>query len=155
MFKDIKIFSKTEKVEDKQPEKKVDTRYIHRVKLTGVPVADMIQLAIKWHQDNLISLRSISLRPYLHDKYVEYLQREMDKRCKAEGKQMVEINKEMTFVAWDVDIKRGSSLQKDDMYGERYYIGQGQKDTYFGPIDINEIMKYHLRQKLMQPFGIA
>lgn len=136
MFENIKIFSKTEKIEVSGPiEKKVDTRYIHKVIHTENPVVNEVQKAIKWHQDNFISLRSISLKPHWYEMFADWVKIGFMKRSKKLGKGIIEpdISQMTTIVYYDVDIKRGASFQKDDMYCERYRAN-GEKDNYFGPI---------------------
>lgn len=133
--KNIKIISKTEKVETDMPiEKKIDTRYIHRVVITENPVVNRVQDAIKWHQDNFISLRSISLKPRLYEMFLEWVKVGFAQRAKKMGKGFIipDISKETTIVYFDVDIKKGATFQKDDMYFERYY-DKDKTEAYFGP----------------------
>ena len=133
--KNLKLFSKTEKVETDMPaEKKIDNRYIRRVVMTENPVVNAVQKAIKWHQDNFISLRSISLRPAQYEMFLEWVKIGFAQRAKKMGKGFIipDLSQDTTIVYYDVDIKKGASFQKDDMYFERYY-DKDKTEAYFGP----------------------
>lgn len=110
-----------------KPEKKgPNHRYVTRLKLTGNEIVDRVQMAIHFHQANYNSLRTVSLKPRMYDKYWEYFNNLHVKAGKGE------IPQEQILTMFDVDIKRGSILQKDDMYFEGYFQSHEQKDGFFG-----------------------
>lgn len=87
----------------------------------------MLQMIIKWHQDRFISLRTISLKPALYDSYKEFVLRRLQKRDKD-----FHFDHDTRLTLYDVDIVRGSVLQKDDYYIERYRMAK-DLGAYFGP----------------------
>jgi hypothetical protein len=103
-------------------------RFINRIVLTGNQAIDCIQAAIKFHQDNFIPLRTISLIPSWYEKFFAYMD-------KANYKRTGEHLKEDTILCmFDVDIKKGSRLQKSEMYFEHYFTTHNPKEvSYFGP----------------------
>jgi hypothetical protein len=103
-------------------------RFIKRIVLTGNKVIDCIQAAIKFHQDNFIPLRTISLAPSWYEKFFAY----MDKaNYKLSGEHL---NEDIILCLFDVDIKKGTRLQKSEMYFEHYFTTRDENATaYFGP----------------------
>lgn len=123
----VKLLSPTEKeVQAIQPEH----RFIKKVNLTGHGAVDMLQIAIKYHQDRFISLRSIALKPKLYELFFDYMNEKLFKST--QGKR--DLNKSdymlgnATLVFFDVDIKVGSKFQKDDMYFEEYFQSHEKKE---------------------------
>lgn len=103
-----------------------DTRLIHRIILTGNKAVDCVQAAIKFHQDNFIPLRTISLIPSWYDTFFAYMDKNNKKRT---GEHL---NPEAVLCLFDVDIKKGSKTQKSEMYFEHYFTERGQKESQFG-----------------------
>ena len=103
-------------------------RFIKNVVLTGNKAVDCIQAAIKFHQDNFIPLRTISLIPSWYENFFAY----MDKaNYKHTGQHL---NEDTVLCLFDVDIKKGSRLQKTEMYFEHYFTTRDENATaYFGP----------------------
>lgn len=103
-------------------------RLITHIVLTGNQVIDCIQAAIKYHQDNYIPLRTISLIPSWYDKFFTYMDKANRKRT---GEHLSE---DSVLCMYDVDIKKGSRLQQSEMYFEHYFTSMGENATaYFGP----------------------
>jgi hypothetical protein len=105
-----------------------DDRIIKEIVLTGNKAVDCIQAAIKFHQDNFMPLRTISLIPSWYEKFFEY----MDKsNYKSTGEHL---NEDAILCMFDVDIKKGSRLQKSEMYFEQYFTSRDENAiAYFGP----------------------
>lgn len=103
-------------------------RFIKQVVLTGNTAVDCTQAAIKFHQDNYIPLRTISLIPSWYEKFFAY----MDKtNYKHTGEHLKE---DSVLCLFDVDIKKGSRLQKSEMYFEHYFTSRSENATAnFGP----------------------
>ncbi len=103
-------------------------RFIKHIVLTGNKVIDCIQAAIKFHQDNFIPLRTISLIPSWYEKFFAYMD-------KATHRQTGEhLDDDTILCIFDVDIKKGSRLQKTEMYFEHYFTTSGEDAlAYFGP----------------------
>jgi hypothetical protein len=103
-------------------------RFIKQVVLTGNKVVDCIQAAIKFHQDNYIPLRTIALIPSWYEKFFAYMD-------KANYKRTGEHLSENTILClFDIDIKKGSLLQKTEMYFEHYFTTRdADAVAYFGP----------------------
>jgi hypothetical protein len=103
-------------------------RFIKRVVLTGNNAVDCIQAAIKFHQDNYIPLRTISLIPSWYEKFFAYMDKANYKRT---GEHLSE---DTVLCLFDVDIKKGTKLQKSEMYFEHYFTSRDENATaYFGP----------------------
>jgi hypothetical protein len=103
-------------------------RYINRVVLTGNQVIDCIQAAIKFHQDNFIPLRTISLIPSWYEKFFAYMDKANYKRTQEH------LSEDTILCMFDVDIKKGTRLQKTEMYFEHYFTSRDENATaYFGP----------------------
>jgi hypothetical protein len=103
-------------------------RYISRVVLTGNKVIDCIQAAIKFHQDNFIPLRTISLVPLWYEKFFAYMDKAHHRRT---GEHL---NEDAVLCMFDVDIKKGTRLQKTEMYFEHYFTTRDEDAVaYFGP----------------------
>jgi len=103
-------------------------RFIKQVVLTGNQAVDCIQAAIKFHQDNFIPLRTISLIPSWYEKFFTYMD-------KANYKRMGEhLSEDAILCLFDVDIKKGTRLQKSEMYFEHYFTSRDENAiAYFGP----------------------
>lgn len=103
-------------------------RFIKNVVLTGNHAVDCVQAAIKFHQDNYIPLRTISLIPSWYEKFFCY----MDKaNYKHTGEHL---DNNSVLCLFDVDIKKGSRLQKSEMYFEHYFTTHNENAVaYFGP----------------------
>ena len=105
-----------------------DDRIIKEIVLTGNKAVDCIQAAIKFHQDNFMPLRTISLIPSWYEKFFEYMDKANYKRTHEH------LNSDAVLCMFDVDIKRGSSLQQTEMYFEHYFTTRSENATaYFGP----------------------
>jgi len=105
-----------------------EARFINRVVLTGNKAVDCIQAAIKFHQDNFIPLRTISLIPSWYEKFFAYMDKANYKRT---GQHLAE---DTILCLFDVDIKKGTRLQKSEMYFEHYFTTHDENATaYFGP----------------------
>lgn len=103
-------------------------RFIKRVVLTGNKAVDCIQAAIKFHQDNFIPLRTISLIPSWYEKFFAYMDKANYKRT---GEHL---SQDAVLCLFDVDIKKGTRLQKSEMYFEHYFTTHDENATaYFGP----------------------
>lgn len=103
-------------------------RFIKRVVLTGNKAVDCIQAAIKFHQDNFIPLRTISLVPSWYEIFFAYMDKSHYKRT---GEHLSE---DTILCLFDVDIKKGTRLQKSEMYFEHYFTSRDENATaYFGP----------------------
>jgi len=103
-------------------------RFINRVVITGNRAVDCIQAAIKFHQDNFIPLRTISLIPSWYEKFFAFMDKANYKRT---GEHLSE---DTVLCMFDVDIKKGTRLQKTEMYFEHYFTSRDEKATaYFGP----------------------
>ncbi len=103
-------------------------RFINQVVLTGNKVVDCIQAAIKFHQDNFIPLRTISLVPSWYQKFFEYMDKANHRHT---GEHLQE---DAILCLFDVDIKKGSRLQKTEMYFEHYFTTRHEDAVaYFGP----------------------
>ena len=103
-------------------------RFIKNVVLTGNKAVDCIQAAIKFHQDNFIPLRTISLIPSWYEKFFAYMDKANYKRT---GEHLSE---DSVLCLFDVDIKKGTRLQKSEMYFEHYFTTRHSNATaYFGP----------------------
>ena len=103
-------------------------RVIRQVVLTGNKVIDCIQAAIKFHQDNFLPLRTISLIPSWYEKFFAYMDKSNYKRT---GEHLKE---DTVLCLFDVDIKKGSRLQRSEMYFEHYFTSHAENATaYFGP----------------------
>jgi hypothetical protein len=104
------------------------TRFIKQVVLTGNKAVDCIQAAIKFHQDNFIPLRTISLIPSWYEIFFAYMDKANYKRT---GEHLSE---DAILCLFDVDIKKGTKLQKSEMYFEHYFTSRDENATaYFGP----------------------
>jgi hypothetical protein len=124
---------------------------IYKIVMTPNEVANRLQCIIKWHQDKLITLRAISCKPLLYESYWNYVFKRLEKKKRRAGlttdeelyfQAMAEKNPELKLVLFDVDIVRGSFLQKDDYYMERYKFSKEQKEVYFGPDHKNHGLKF-------------
>ena len=105
-----------------------ESRVIKQVVLTGNKVIDCIQAAVKYHQDNYIPLRTISLVPSWYEKFFEYMDKANYKRSHEH------LSENSILCLFDVDIKKGSSLQKSEMYFEHYFTSRKESaGAYFGP----------------------
>src|SRR5580698_7011283 len=105
-----------------------DTRIIRQIVLTGNQVVDCIQAAIKFHQDNFIPLRTISLTPTWYGKFFAYMDKSNYKRTREH------LSEDTILCMFDVDIKKGTRLQKSEMYFEHYFTSHDENATaYFGP----------------------
>jgi hypothetical protein len=103
-------------------------RVIRHIVLTGNKVIDCIQAAIKFHQDNFIPLRTISLIPSWYEKFFAYMDKSNYRRT---GEHLRE---DTILCLFDVDIKKGSRLQKTEMYFEHYFTSRNEDaSSYFGP----------------------
>ncbi len=104
------------------------SRFITQVVLTGNKAIDCVQAAIKFHQDNYIPLRTISLIPQWYEKFFAYMDKANYKRT---GQHLY---KDSVLCLFDVDIKKGSRLQKTEMYFEHYFTTlKANEGAYFGP----------------------
>jgi hypothetical protein len=104
------------------------TRFINRVVLTGNKAVDCVQAAIKFHQDNYIPLRTISLIPSWYERFFAYMDKANYKRT---GEHL---SGDAILCIFDVDIKKGTALQKSEMYFEHYFTSRDENATaYFGP----------------------
>ncbi len=105
-----------------------DTRVIKQIVITGNKVIDCIQAAVKYHQDHFIPLRTISLIPSWYEKFFEYMDKANYKHTREH------LNSDAVLCMFDVDIKRGSSLQQTEMYFEHYFTTHEENArAYFGP----------------------
>jgi len=103
-------------------------RFLKRIVLTGDRVIDSIQAAIKFHQDNYIPLRTISLTPSWYEKFFEYMDKANYKRTSEH------LDKDAILCLFDIDIKKGTRLQRSEMYFEQYFTTNDKNATaYFGP----------------------
>lgn len=103
-------------------------RFIRQVVLTGNKAVDCIQAAIKFHQDNFIPLRTISLIPSWYEIFFAYMDKANYKRT---GEHLCE---DAVLCLFDVDIKKGTHLQKSEMYFEHYFTSRDENaSAYFGP----------------------
>lgn len=104
------------------------SRIIDHIVLTGNKAVDCIQAAIKFHQDNFIPLRTISLIPSWYEKFFEYMDK-ANYKCTSEH-----LAEDSILCMFDVDIKKGSRLQKTEMYFEHYFTSRDENAVaYFGP----------------------
>ena len=103
-------------------------RFIKTVVLTGNKAVDCIQAAIKFHQDNYIPLRTISLIPSWYEIFFAYMDKANYKRTSQH------LSNDAVLCLFDVDVKKGSLLQKSEMYFEHYFTTQDANAVaYFGP----------------------
>ena len=103
-------------------------RFIKSIVLTGNKVVDCIQAAVKFHQDNFIPLRTISLIPLWYEKFFAYMDKANYRRT---GEHLGE---DAVLCMFDVDIKKGTRLQKSEMYFEHYFTTRDEDVVaYFGP----------------------
>jgi hypothetical protein len=103
-------------------------RFIRQIVLTGNKVIDCIQAAIKFHQDNYLPLRTISLIPSWYEKFFAYMDKANYKRTREH------LSEDTILCMYDVDIKKGTRLQQTEMYFEHYFTTRDENATaYFGP----------------------
>lgn len=103
-------------------------RFIKQVVLTGNKAVDCVQAAIKFHQDNYIPLRTISLVPSWYERFFAYMDKANYRRT---GEHLSE---DAVLCLFDVDIKKGTRLQKSEMYFEHYFTTHDENAvSYFGP----------------------
>lgn len=102
-----------------------------RAKNTKNEAVIRLTWAVKYHQDNFISLRTISLSRRLYDKFFDFMNELI---CKQKN---VELNKKEYYngnckLNWhEVDIVRGSIFQKEYMMYEEYFKSHEQKSAIF------------------------
>ena len=105
-----------------------ESRVIKGIVLTGNKAVDCIQAAVKFHQENFIPLRTISLIPSWYEKFFEYMDKANYKRTGGH------LPDDAVLCLFDVDIKKGSRLQKTEMYFEHYFTSRDKNAVaYFGP----------------------
>ncbi len=105
-----------------------NARFMKRIMLTGNQAVDCVQAAIKYHQDNFIPLRTISLVPSWYEKFFEFMDKANYKRTREH------LSADTILCMFDVDIKKGSRLQRSEMYFEHYFTTRDEHATaYFGP----------------------
>ena len=115
---------------------------------TGNRAVDGVQIAIKYHWDHRVSLRSIALIPNVYYKFWEYMNKVNIKSGKGE------LEPECIIVFYNIDIRKGSALQKDAMYFEQYMEGDMKpEDVIFSdklrpdwnqkPVNSKPIKIYH------------